>query len=118
MRYSLHLQQHSEVPIQNVTKMSAVSSTALIGTKASTGTSQNTAYQVFILRTYMTIYVPVQLRSAIRDANLALRLNALLCSPAVFLKETFPIYLGSFEPVHFSNVALLIFRAFITHLIS
>ena len=55
-----------------------------------------------------------------RNVNLALRHNALLYrqTPAVFLKETFPISLGSLQPVPFLNVTRLIFRAFINRFIS
>ena len=47
----------------------------------------------------------LQIRPAIKNVSFALRLNALpvLCrrTPAVFLKETFPVSLGSLQPVHF-----------------
>ena len=55
-----------------------------------------------------------------KNVNFALRHNALLYrqTPAVFLKETFPISLGSLQPVPFLNVTRLIFRAFINRFIS
>ena len=58
----------------------------------------------------------VQFRPAIKN-NLALRLNALLCSQTAAVL-TFPISLGSRQPVHFLNVTFLIFRAFINRFIS
>ena len=62
----------------------------------------------------------VKARYLLRKVILALRLNALLCrqTPAVFLKDTFRISLGSLQPVHFLNVTFLIFRAFISRFIS
>ena len=49
-----------------------------------------------------------------RNVNLALRPNALLCkeTPAVYLKETFSVPLGSLQRVHFFKRGISYFTAF------